>query len=745
MNQEQPEQLSQTIEALRSNLAEQPQRYWGRDLGLIGVIVAILGALLWYTTLVERQVPLLAYAAVDSGLPPAEQWAEHGFKQGLVNYLHSSEQLRVVGQPSVLSANYVRASASAQQDRYWAISAFLSSDALPELVVELILRAPYQGREYRTQLAGSVENMPDLVARAAAQIGDWLQLHPLSMQQQLLAQGAMPLAGRSGRDYARGLLALEQGRSREAIEHFTAAGSDNESGAMVVAGLAMAYAELGYTRRAQDLAETALARSTGLPREQQLNVRALHERLLGNWPRVAELNRALWEFYPEQLEYGLQLVNALVQSSEYEIAYTLLEELQQRAEFQGEPRLLLQKLRALASQGRWVEAAEVARTTAERARAQQADGVLADALYLWAEVEPESFPAAALSEAQDLYRDLKDVRGQVEVLGKAGSRALGAGDLEFAGRLLDEGLKLAVSVDNPYLANLINSKRAIWFDLLGDLEQGLLVKQQVLDTWQELNDQQKVALAKENIVISLFKIGRMVEAERRLEDAYQTFLEVDDHIGIAWYPLRMGAIKMRRGELQAALPLTQAGLENAEQYPQGDLATHARDDLARLAFFSGAADAAQQLQAVEAAYRDQELPLFTGAALLFRAKAAPDAATAAEFTRQALEIFNTTTPRYYLAWANTLLVRSGDLSVCGELRHQLNDLHHRLYAILGELELHRCGPEIATVPLTELLAEAQALDLFEPLVEITAWQNLDRGRALADSRGWVHSPHWTYR
>ena len=71
-----------------------------------------------------------------------------------------------------------------------------------------------------------------------------------------------------------------------------------------------AWAVLGYQRNAESQSQRALDLAGGLPHEEKLNVEGRYRAFAGEWNRAAEIYKSLWMVFPDQIEYGLRLIDA---------------------------------------------------------------------------------------------------------------------------------------------------------------------------------------------------------------------------------------------------------------------------------------------------------------------------------------------------------------------------------------------------------------------------------------------------
>ena len=76
------------------------------------------------------------------------------------------------------------------------------------------------------------------------------------------------------------------------------------------AALSEAWSALGYDAAARSEAKTAFERAAALSREERLAVEARYRETTKEWDRAVEIHRSLWNFFPDNLEYGLGLAEA---------------------------------------------------------------------------------------------------------------------------------------------------------------------------------------------------------------------------------------------------------------------------------------------------------------------------------------------------------------------------------------------------------------------------------------------------
>src|SRR4029077_18921015 len=71
--------------------------------------------------------------------------------------------------------------------------------------------------------------------------------------------------------------------------------------------LARAWAQIAYEKKRRDEAKRALDLSTDLPRADRMLVEVDYLQGLGNQEQAASIYHALFELFPDDVDYGLQL------------------------------------------------------------------------------------------------------------------------------------------------------------------------------------------------------------------------------------------------------------------------------------------------------------------------------------------------------------------------------------------------------------------------------------------------------
>jgi tetratricopeptide (TPR) repeat protein len=174
---------------------------------------------------------------------------------------------------------------------------------------------------------GAEQELLELVSRVGAALRKRLGLAPLTTEQAHGVRSAMPAAPEAARLYAEGLAALRGHDAATALERFERVVKQEPAFAPAHSALAAALQYLYQEEAAKEAARRAFELSSSLSREERLLVSARHHEAQAEWPRAIEAYRTLFEFFPDNVEYGTALVFAQVSAGQNREAQSTLEAL----------------------------------------------------------------------------------------------------------------------------------------------------------------------------------------------------------------------------------------------------------------------------------------------------------------------------------------------------------------------------------------------------------------------------------
>ncbi|MGD0133485.1 MAG: protein kinase [Bryobacteraceae bacterium] len=487
---------------------------------------------------------------------------------------------------------------------------------------------------------GSQTNLLDLAGRTGARMRERLGLSKISELESQAIAASVASDVEAVRLYSQGLDKLRSFDALAARDLLTRAVAADSSYPLSHSALATVWRTLGHDPDARDQAKQALDTAGKLSREDHLLVEARYYETVKNWPKAIETYDVLVSFFPDSLEYRLDLAGAKTSGGRPKDALNDLSELARSSpQALGDPRVDLAISQAGSAMGDSKlrrDAAEQAASKAERqgarlllARARSSEcralanlgenakagvvceearrifeetgdrGELARALHSTAEVPLNQGDLATAGklyrQALAILREIGDQQGMGSELVNLGLISVKQGDFATGLKMYDEAFRsLQQAGDQPGMAavtgNTGNLLRA-----QGKLEDAVAHYQKALAISNELGHRSSAALAMHAIGLALADQGDLPGAYQMLQQALAMQRDIGEKSNYADTLRGVGHVLMQQGDLEQARKLFDESL--AEQQKLGEMgsAAETRLALAELDCDSGRANEAEQL------------------------------------------------------------------------------------------------------------------------------------------------------
>ncbi|HKI01961.1 MAG TPA: tetratricopeptide repeat protein [Thermoanaerobaculia bacterium] len=387
-----------------------------------------------------------------------------------------------------------------------------------------VLQAPEGDTVVSLIKTGPQSGLFELVSGTGAELRKSLGFAELSPRQVLEVQALRPSSPEASRLYVDGLTLLRKFDPPGALRSLQSAAQVEPGSAVIHAELSQAWSFMGYDARAQEEARKAVALAVALPREQRLAIEGRLHRASKDWEKASQTYRTLWTFFPDDIEYALQLAESLLAGGRGAEAASILAAARKLPPPVGEdPRIDLveaRNARRLADFATEKSAGERAAAKGRRSgqRLVTSQGLIMQGDALVRTGHPE--------EAIRLFREAVE-------LAKAGGFQWGTG---MALANLGVGLQVLGDLDGAQKANeesLAIARRlgtavgiAAQLDGLGELsqERGDLAKafsllEQSLDWYVKLGDRVSQTRVLNRSGTVLLAQGDLVEAKRRFQSS----------------------------------------------------------------------------------------------------------------------------------------------------------------------------------------------------------------------------------
>ena len=127
-----------------------------------------------------------------------------------------------------------------------------------------------------------------------------------------MVKASLPSNPEAARLYAEGLQRLRDFDALFAVDLLQKAAALDPNHAPTYSALAAAWSTLGYESRAKEQAQHALKLVGQTSREERLLIEARAHDLSAETAQAMESYRALWEFFPDNVGYGLALISTQI-------------------------------------------------------------------------------------------------------------------------------------------------------------------------------------------------------------------------------------------------------------------------------------------------------------------------------------------------------------------------------------------------------------------------------------------------
>jgi len=404
---------------------------------------------------------------------------------------------------------------------------------------------------------GSQPQLFELVTHTGTELRRELGIAPPSEAQKRQTRALAPSSTEAQRLYAEGLARLRIFDPPGALKFLQQAVAAEPSSPVVRSALAQAWSMLGYDAQAEQEARKAVALAGSLSRVDKLAIEGRLYRASKQWDKASETYRSLWTFFPDEIEYGLLLVNSLTyggRASEAADAIAALRQLPPPAG--GDPRIDLAEARNAWRLTDAVSQLRAARTAEAKGRSSGQLLVVAEALI---SVGGALERMGRLREAIPAYQESAVLAAKADYLwglGRAkanlgdGLRRLG--DLDGAERAGEEALSVAKRTGSGMgLASQLARLGELQRDR-GHLSTALSMLEQAHDGYVKLGDRFLVAQTLNTTGEVLAVMGDLAGARRRFEEALALSQAIGNRTAEIRALANLGSVLAFQGDLAEA-------------------------------------------------------------------------------------------------------------------------------------------------------------------------------------------------
>jgi hypothetical protein len=535
----------------------------------------------------RRTLAILGFT--NGGADPADAWRGTAIDEMLRADLSAGEALRVVASDETARARQELGATDpvrfVAQDGAWPLlfanlhadlvvtGVFYASNDDGTLRIDLMLYDAARGAHTtaapvlaRVDLAGADADLFGLVARVGAALRPRLGLPDRSAAETAALRAALPAGEDAARFYAEGMRAQQEFQPVRARDLFARAVALAPDFALAHAALARAFLGLGHDEEAKAEAHAALLAAGALPREQKLWIEGQYHAAMRDWDKAAETYQALAQFFPDDLEYAVRLVQAKSTAGHASEALVLLEGLRENPAFAADPRLDFEETRLAHSTSdyrRCLAASErvVAKASERGLRflAAQVGYYRGTALEQLSR-DPEAIDV--LERARGSALELGDRLTAGMVAAPLGRLLIARGELDAARALLDDARRDLAELGHANFFTLAVLETGIIDDEEGDLDKAAGAYEYAVRVYRELGMKHGLATSLPYLARARARTGDLARAARLAEELVELTrvsgrkaVEAEAWLALAEVGARRGDAAEREKDLDRALEL----------------------------------------------------------------------------------------------------------------------------------------------------------------------------------------------
>lgn len=410
---------------------------------------------------------------------------------------------------------------------------------------------------------GSRQELFRLTSRIGAQLRNRLGVEPLQGAEEAGVLAALPLNPEAARFYSLGVAKLRQFDALAAKDLLEQAVEADPKFSMVHAMLARAWSQLGYEQKHKDEAKRAFDLSADLPRPQRLLVEGEYFESLGNQEQAASVYHALFELFPDNVDYGLRLAAAQTLSGHGVQAMEVVRQLRNLpSPSSDDPRIDLAESRAMKDNK--LVALGLVRNAIRKAsnRGQKLVYALArkeECMILLNGEQPDQAPSAC-EDAYNIFLSAGNRAAAADAVRLMADGFGTQGHYERAIETYQQALDLLQGMGEHEKTGSALNNMAINFANEGNLDRAEQLYRQAKLQFQEAGDPNKQVAATGNIADILYLRGNLSGAEKLYEEALKTAATSDDsQTGYIYY--RLADLNLTQGRVHEARRLAQEAID----------------------------------------------------------------------------------------------------------------------------------------------------------------------------------------
>jgi tetratricopeptide (TPR) repeat protein len=517
----------------------------------------------------RRSVAVLGFKNVSQRAD--EAWLSTALSEMLTTELAAGEQLRAIPGENVarMRTNLLLPEADSYgKDTLEKIRKNLNADEIVlgsyvplgggQIRVDLRLQDTRAGDTLEVaSVKGQEDQVDDLVSQAGATLRQKLGVGGVSRAQALSVKATLPQNSDAARFYSEGLEKLRQFdylHARDLLEKAVAA---EPQYALAHSALGVAWKGLGYDIQAKEEAKRAFDLAANFSREDRLWIEGQYHEITNEKGKAVDTYRTLFDFFPDNVDYGLRLAAAQTLAAKGKDALATLEVLRKLpAPVSDDPRLDLAAAVASSSLGDYkgqeaLAGKAVSKADSEGNRLMAAQARISQCSALRYVGKPAE-AIALCQKAEEIFEAAGDRGNAARALNNIAVVNMEQGDMAAARKNYEASLATVQKIGDKRLEGMALNNLAGVLQFQADLSGSRRMLEQAMAVFREIGDTRGVAGALDNIGIVLVNQGELRPARNRYEESLTIARGMGNKNLTAYALYLLGDVDLHEGHLSAA-------------------------------------------------------------------------------------------------------------------------------------------------------------------------------------------------
>ena len=410
---------------------------------------------------------------------------------------------------------------------------------------------------------GGAQDLFRLVSRIGAKLRDRTGVPPLEDTDQAGILASLPLDPDAARFYALGVAKLRKFDALAAKDLLLQVTVADPKFSLGHAMLARAWGQLGYEQKHRDEAKKALDLAGDLPRSEHMLVEGEYYQSIGDPEKAASVYHALYELFPDNVDYGLRFANSELLAGHAAQALQVIRELRSLpSPSSDDPRIDIAEASAIkANQPASLALIRkaVAKASAQGNKIAYANARRDECVTLIYGADP-SQGSAVCQEAYEIFVSSGNRLGAADAIRLMGDYEGSVGHMDQAIANYQRALGLLQELGEHEKTGAILNNMAVDYANQGNLDRAQQLYTQAKAHFEQAGDKRNVGTALVNIADILYLRGQLSEAAK----AYQETLDLGatiDHSDNSYPTYRLADLTLTRGNVRDAKKLAQQAIE----------------------------------------------------------------------------------------------------------------------------------------------------------------------------------------